>query len=113
VLENSLIVARTTGTTQIERKPRNEAGQFYVATIDGIDVYAAEFEPRKAWLFSPYLLQSLHYTVMDEDHHVLRVSFQPGKDDLKGSLVTEFKLAAVWADWPIYEIDCEDPEMSS
>jgi hypothetical protein len=85
-------------------------GQFYVATIEGIDVYAADFEPGKAWLFSPYLLQTLFYTEMNEDHHILRVSFQPGDDDFKGSLVTELKQAAGWADWPIYEIDCEDPE---
>ena len=72
-------------------------------------MYGADFEPGKAWLFSPYLLQSLQYAAMDQYHHIVRVSFQPG-EDLKGPLVAEFKQDAVWADWPIYEIDYEDPD---
>jgi hypothetical protein len=94
---------------RIERKARDEAGNFYVATIEGIDVYGADFEPGKAWLFSPYLLEALHYAKMDEDHHIVCVSYQPG-EDLKGPLVAEFKQDAVWADWPVYEIDCQDPD---
>jgi hypothetical protein len=94
---------------KIERKSRDETGNFYIATIEGIDVYGAEFDPGKAWLFSAYLLQSVQYAAMSAEEHIVRVSFQPG-EYLKGPLVAEFKRHAVWADWPIYEIDCEDPD---
>jgi hypothetical protein len=112
---------------KVERKAHEQVGDSYIVTIESIDVYGAAFNPGKAWLFSPYILQSLHYAEMDEetwrfapqllqslpcietneDHHILRVSFQTG-EDLKGSLIAEFKQDAEWADWPIYEIDFED-----
>jgi hypothetical protein len=46
---------------------------------------------------------------MDVDGHAVNVSFLPG-DDLQGSLVAEFKQITVWADWPIYEINCGNPD---
>ena len=73
------LMRETTVPLRIERKARGEAGDFYLATIEGIDVYGADFEPRKAWLFSPYLLQTLQYAAMNGDDHILRVSFQPGE----------------------------------
>ena len=96
------------GPLRIERRVREDTGNSYIATIEGIDVYGADFEPGNAWLFSPYLLQSLRYAAMDEDNHILRATFQPG-EDLKGPLIAEFKQDAVWAEWPIYEIEFEDP----
>lgn len=93
----------------IERKSNSVARDGYIATIEGIDVHGADFPPGKAWLFSPYLLQSLQYPTTDEDRHFVRVSFQPG-EDLTGPLVIEFKQHVVWSDWPIYEINCEDPD---
>jgi hypothetical protein len=94
----------------ITRKAGGDIGGFYVATIEGIDVHGADFEPGKAWLFSPYLLRSLQYATIGDDDHILRVSFQPGEDGLEGPLVAEFRQQAAWADWAIYEIDCEDPD---
>lgn len=91
---------------QIERKSSDDRDNFYIATINGIDVYGANFAPGKAWLFSPYHLQTLRYAEIDRDGHVLRVSFQPA-EDLKGPLVVEFFQEAKWADWLIYEIDYE------
>jgi hypothetical protein len=127
-----LIYRRESPTVlKVERKAHDQVGDFYIGTIEGIDVYGADFEPGKAWLFSPYLLQSLHYAEMkeqawlfspnllqslpyvepNEDHHIIRVSFRMG-EDLNGSLVAEFKLDADWADWPIYEIDFEDLDVA-
>ena len=107
-------IVRGTGESRIPltitRKAGGEGGGFYVATIEGIDVHGADFEPGKAWLFSPYLLRSLQYATIGDDDHILRVSFQPGEDGLEGPLVAEFRQQAAWADWAIYEIDCEDPE---
>jgi hypothetical protein len=94
----------------ISRKAGGDVAGFYVAAIEGIDVYCADFEPGKAWLFSPYLLRSLQYATIGDDDHTLRVSFQPGEDGLEGPLVAEFRQQAAWADWAIYEIDCEDPD---
>jgi hypothetical protein len=91
------------------RKTDRDVGGTYVATIEGVDVYGAEFKHGKAWLFSPYLLQSLQYATIDEDH-ILRVGFQPGEDGVKGPLVAEFIQRAAWADWTVYEIDHEDPD---
>ena len=93
----------------IERKARAEGGNSYIATIEGIDVCAANFEPGKAWLFSPYLLQSIQYAAMDPDGHAVNISYLPG-EDLQGPLVAEFKQVTVWADWPIYEINCGNPD---
>ncbi|UFW82992.1 hypothetical protein BjapCC829_23695 [Bradyrhizobium barranii] len=94
----------------ITRKAGGDVGDFYMATIEGIDVHGADFEPGKAWLFSPYLLRSLQYATIGDDDHILRVNFQPGEDGLTGPLVAEFQQQALWADWTMYEIDCEDPD---
>jgi hypothetical protein len=48
----------------IERKRSAEGGNSYIATIEGIDVCAANFEPGKAWLFSPYMLQCIQYAAI-------------------------------------------------
>lgn len=91
----------------IERKNRQEMGDSYIATVDGVDVYGADFTPGTAWLFSPYILQKVQYAQL-ADAHIVAVRFEPG-EDLKGPLVAEFRQSAVWADWPIYGISFEDP----
>jgi hypothetical protein len=96
------------GGLTIEQKNRQDMGNAYIATIEGVDVFGADFTAGSAWLFSPYILQSVEYAQLDADGHIATVVFQPG-EDLKGALVAEFKQRAVWADWPIYDICCEDP----
>ena len=96
-----------TGLT-IERKNRQE-GNSYIATVDGVDVFGADFTAGTAWLFSPYVLQAVEYAQLDDEAHIITVRFEPG-EDLTGPLVAEFRQRPVWADWPIYDIRCEDPD---
>lgn len=96
------------GQLTIERKGRQDMGDFYIATVEGVDVYGADFEPGTAWLFSSYILRSVSYASIDKEEHVTEIAFEPG-DDLIGSLVAKFKQATTWGDWPIYEIRCDDP----
>lgn len=91
---------------QIERRPTDHLDNSYVATVNGIDVYGVDFEPKTTWLFSPFRLQSLRYAAMDDNGNILHVSFHP-TEDLVGSLVTEFRQEAIWADWMMYEIICK------
>ena len=91
----------------ITRRP--EMGDRYIATVDGVDVFAGDFPAGKAWLFSPFILQSLAYAKLSADGHVVTVQFRP-EEDLKGTLVAETRLSTVWGNWPIYDISCEDPD---
>lgn len=93
----------------IERKNRQDMGNSYIATVDGVDVFGADFTAGTAWLFSPYILQSVEYAQLDSDAQIVTIRFEPG-EDLKGPLIAEFRQRPVWADWPIYDIRCEDPE---
>ena len=95
------------GVLKIERKHRGDADDSYIATVEGVDVCSADFEPGTAWLFSPYVLQSIDYTMMTSES-VVTVEFQ-ADEDLNGSLLAQFKQEAVWADWIIYDIRCDDP----
>lgn len=96
------------GQLTVERKRRQDMGNFYIATFEGVDVYGADFEPGIAWLFSPYVLRSVAYAYMDAEQHITSLAFRPG-ERLEGPLVAEFKQLATWADWPVYEIRCDDP----
>ncbi|MGE3246690.1 MAG: hypothetical protein AB7J19_10220, partial [Beijerinckiaceae bacterium] len=93
----------------IERKSRQDMGNSYIATVEGIDVYGADFEPNIAWLFSPHILRSVTYPIIEADQHITRISFRL-KEDLTGSIIVEFKQITNWADWPVYEIRCNDPK---
>lgn len=88
---------------------RSEMGDHYIATIEGVDVFAGDFPAGKAWLFSPYILQSLQYATISADDHVVAVQLRL-EEDLKGTLVAEYRQAPVWQSWPIYDISCEDPD---
>jgi hypothetical protein len=93
---------------KIEQKPRQDTENSYIATVEGIDVHGADFEPGTAWLFSPFILQSVDFVELNPKGHIVSVDFEQG-DDLKGSLVAEFRQRAIWNDWMIYDIKCEDP----
>jgi hypothetical protein len=97
------------GGLTIERKNRQDMGDAYIATVEGIDVHGADFPAGTAWLFSPYILQAVQYAELNTHGNVVTVTFEPA-EDLTGILVAEFRQKALWADWPIYDIRCEDPE---
>ncbi|MGE0054000.1 MAG: hypothetical protein AB7S74_07310 [Hyphomicrobium sp.] len=97
------------GGLTIERKNQKDLANSYIATVEGIDVFGADFSAGSAWLFSPYILQTVEYARPEADEHIVAIRFEPG-EDLIGPLVAEFRQRAVWADWPIYDIHCEDPE---
>ena len=50
---------------RIEQRPRDVRGNWYIATIEGVDVFEADFTPGASWLFSARTLQSTHYAELD------------------------------------------------
>jgi hypothetical protein len=52
----------------------------YIATVEGVDVFGADFTAGTAWLFSPYILQAVEYNQLDTDAHIVTLRFEPGED---------------------------------
>lgn len=103
------LVRSSNAPFKVDRKPNRPKGGIYLATIEGVDICGDELEPGKAWLFSPYLLQLVQYAPLGEMGEIVRVTFQPG-EDFQGPIIAEFIQQLTWADWPVYEINCLDPE---
>jgi hypothetical protein len=94
---------------KIERKPREDTGGFYIATVEGVDIYSADFDPGTAWLFSARALHAVTYAALDAKNHRVDLTFEPGQE-MKGALRIRFIQSAVWADYPIFDIRLDDTE---
>lgn len=94
---------------RIERRTGRKVQGRYIATVEGVDVYAADFDPGVAWLFSSEALQRVVYSELDQLPHFVEASFE-ADDDQKGSLAFRFQQRVEWADSPIFEIRMLDPE---
>jgi hypothetical protein len=94
---------------KVDRKPRGDVGGHYIATVDGVDVFGADFDPGEAWLFSARALQRLSYAPLDDAGHAVTLAFEP-TDEKKGSLRVQFRQSAEWADGPVFEIALDDPQ---
>jgi hypothetical protein len=69
---------------KIERRPRGERGASYIATIEGVDVFGADFRPGIAWLFSAKVLRSIRYAEVDQPDRYVDVTFELG-EEMKGT----------------------------
>jgi hypothetical protein len=92
----------------IERKPRAEVGGLYISTVEGVDVYGADWEAGTAWLFSARALRSVRYFALDAAKHHVTLKFEP-IDDRTGRLRAQFQQEPTWDDSRILEIQLEDP----
>ncbi len=100
--------AENATSLQVGRKPQEDRGQFYIATVEGIDVYSADFPQGTAWLFSGCALRAIRYSALDEEGRYLALSFETG-DDLKGTMRARFRQEAIWADVPVFELRLPAP----
>lgn len=88
---------------RIEQRPRSEAEGSYIATIEGVDVFAVDLPAGTAWLFSGRLLRQIKYAELDNQSHYVGVSFElEDRDRVKLKLC--FSQQFVWGDGPIFEI---------
>ncbi len=87
----------------VVRKPQDDTGGLYIATIEGIDVYGVNFEPGIAWLFSARSLQVVTYHAVSDTNRRVELSFEPD-DRITGTLLARYRQSVEWADTPIVEI---------
>lgn len=101
--------SNTNPTLKIEQKPSDDARGQYIATVEGVDVYGADFSPGSAWLFSARSLRSLAYAPVDGATRAVTLTFEP-KDEITGSLRVAFRQLADWNDSPIFDLTIDDPD---
>jgi hypothetical protein len=94
---------------KIERRPRSEKGGSYIATVEGVDVFGADFTPGEAWLFSAKSLRSVRYAELNQPRHYVDTIFDLG-EGMKGTLRVRVRQRLEWANTPIYELRAPDPD---
>jgi hypothetical protein len=85
-------------------KDLRTVGGSYVATIEGVDVFGADFSPGTAWLFSAHMLQEVRYTPSERGTDYLSLAYEP-VDTLNGSLRATFRQGAEWTSTKIIELN--------
>jgi hypothetical protein len=110
----SLVYQRpeTSPDLRIERRPRDDVGGSYIATVEGVDVFGADFPAGVGWLFSGQILQQILYAELDTTGHYVDISFElkaEEKVDLRFAFCQQF----VWNDTPIFEIRGPDVDESA
>jgi hypothetical protein len=90
---------------KIEKK--QGGGRFYVATVEGFDVYGVEFDPGTAWLFSSRILRQVIYSALDTSARPVEMTFEP-LDDKTGALRFRFIQSAEWMEYPTFEFRIDD-----
>ncbi len=93
---------------EINYKQDSHFSQRYLATIEGVDVYSADFPSGTAWLFSAQKLKSVRYSEIGDDGHCVELSFEPD-DDFKGTLKACFLQQIEWSVGEIFEITTPSP----
>lgn len=93
----------------IEQRSRDERGASYIATIEGVDVFGAEFPAGKAWLFSARSLRAVRYAETDPAGRYAELTFELG-EEMKGTLRVRLRQLLEWSDGPIFELKAPDPE---
>src|SRR5690606_26268865 len=96
----------------VERKSRDDTGGLYIATIEGVDVYGADFEPGIAWLFSARSLQAVAYDAVGDSNRRVEVSFET-EDGITGALLVRYRQSVEWAGLPVVEIKLRPPHADS
>lgn len=92
----------------IERRNQENRFSSYIATVEGVDVYGADFPLGEAWLFSGQALVRIDYEEVGSGLHV-SIGFEP-TDELKGTLRARIRQRFEWAQTPIFELHTPDPE---
>lgn len=79
-------------------------GVAYVATVEGIDVYAASGMPSQtSLLLSATALRSVTFAAVPEDHAFVTLRIEEGDDPRMGNLVASFSQSVSWDASPAIE----------
>ncbi|WP_456745749.1 hypothetical protein [Bradyrhizobium sp. USDA 4354] len=88
---------------RIEHHPIATSGASYLGTLDRVDLFAADFSPGVAWLFSARALVEVRLGKVDRSDNFVTVNFdtvEPTTGTLRIQICEHFE----WADDPIFEI---------
>jgi len=94
---------------RIEQRPRDQRQASYIATVEGVDVFGADLEPRVAWLFSARKLNAVRYGETDTPGCFVELAFEQG-EDMRGAVRVRIRQALDWSDDPVFELHAPDPE---
>jgi hypothetical protein len=89
------------GPLKIERRPYR--GDFYIGTIEGIDVFSSAFPAGTAWLFSESALNKILYGKVEAPDRYVVVTYDPG-EQLATTLKVSVRPKFEWTEAPIFEI---------
>ena len=92
----------------IEQRPRADRGAFYIATVEGVDVFGADFAPGEAWLFSAMSLREVRYAETTPPDRHAELTFELG-EEMKGTLRIRVRQALKWADTSTFELKAPAP----
>lgn len=90
------------------QKPANVVGN-YLATVQGVEVYGANFEDDVAWLFSGRSLRLVRYHALNQEGHVVSLVFDPG-DKTEAPLKATVSQEVEWWVQPIFELKLIAPQ---
>lgn len=93
----------------INIRRRDGKGMAYIATVEGVDVFGADFTPGIAWLFSATALRGISYSQLDESGRYVDIAFEVD-EDMNGTMRVRFRQHVTWSDAPIFELRAPDPE---
>jgi hypothetical protein len=98
---------------RIEQRPPGERRASYIATIEGVDVFGAEFPAGEAWLFSAEALRAVRYAETHPAGRYAELTFELGGEKMKGTLRVRVRQELEWSDSPIFELKAPDPGESN
>ena len=94
---------------RVQHHPREDSSGSYLATVEGVDVFGADFPAGIAWLFSRRALTRASYSELEMPGRYVNV-FDEVNQDLKVTLRLQFRQILEWSDAPIYELAIQDPD---
>lgn len=87
---------------EFDRGERERERGRYVATIEGIEVFALNIDVGSTWLTSARHLRRIGYAEIEKKS--LRLNYEIDKTEVTGSLVFQFRQFTEWAKTPSFEI---------
>ena len=88
---------------RIEQRPRAQHRGSYIISVEGVDVFGADFPTGEAWLFSAHALQRIRYAELDAPGRYVEVYFEL-IEDVTGTLRVRFRQQVELADRPVFEL---------
>lgn len=97
---------------KIEHRSIDTSGATYIGTLEGVDLFAADFSPGVAWLFSAGALAKVRLGEVDHSNNYVAVNFD-AVGPTSGTLRIQIREHFEWTEEPIFEIRFLSPEQPS